>query len=239
MHRRLAAAPLALVALLLVAACGGGAGRLPAVADPDLLPVARDLRDLLGDMDEGDSVYARRRRPAGLPPAVEGRFRRASGAVVAFIPGRHPSRSGELVLAVAPMGTPAAAVLLEEARLLSARAAYAVTPVRTVLVGFLPPGGGSGALGAVLDAPVWTLQRMVGVIVVGGDVAGGAYEAEGAARGVSVEVVVAPGAAGGPVEQALALAGPLRAALMAWASPESEGPAPSDTTLRFEPHGGG
>ena len=217
--RRLPPAPLALVgiAAILLAACGGTGPPLPAPPPPGATPSAGALRDALADMARADrdSLLARRLYVYGLTPAFEGRFRLASGPVVAFVPGRHPVRGRELVVAAAEVGTPGAAALLEEARLLSASAAFTVAPERTVLVAFLPPGAGARGLAAVLDAPVWTRPLTVAALVVGSRTGAEAFEAVGAARGVPVQVVAAPAPGQEPVAEALALAAAFRTALAA------------------------
>ena len=215
--RRLAAVSVALLAGLLVA-CGGTGPPLPAVPPPDLLPSAGALRGALAAMAgaDRDSLLALRLYAYGLTPPFGDRFRLASGPVVAFIPGRHPTRRRELVVAAAEAGTAGAAALLEEARLVNARAAFSAAPERTVLVAFLPPGSGARGLAAVLDAPVWTRPLTVAALVVDGRAPVEAYEAVGAERGVPVQVVTPPEQEEQrAVAEALALAAPLRAALAA------------------------
>ena len=200
----------ALLALWVTLGACGGTGPplppLPPLPPPGAEPETDDLRDALDALDEADrdSFLIARLRGGGLTPAFGGHFRLASGAVVAFVPGRHPARGRELVVAAAPSGPPAAA-LLEEARLLSARAAFGSAPERTVLVAFLPPRSGPQGLAAVLDAPLWTDSLTVTVLVAGVDEGGPGYEAVAVARGVPIRLLPTPGVAV-PKDEVVALA---------------------------------
>lgn len=206
-----------------LAGCGGAGPSLSTLPPPGATPDPRFLRGALDDLGtaERDSFLVRRLRASGLTPVVERRFVLGSGAVVAFVPGRHPGRGRERVV-VATASVTAAAALLEEARLMNARAAFTVAPERTVMVAFLPPGSGAAGLAAVLDAPLWTRPLTVAALVAGAGSTGAAYEAVGAARGVPVQLVAAP--AGEPAEtqgdvtEALALAVALRASIDAAAN---------------------
>jgi hypothetical protein len=230
MPRRPAALALPLAGVLVLAAglagCGGTGPPLPTLPPPGATPSADDLDDALDHLGtaERDSFLVRRLYEYGLTPAFEGRFLLGSGAAVAFVPGRHPAHGRELVVAAAPLSSaPAAAALLEEARLLSARAAFTVEPERTVLVAFLPPGAGAPGLAAVLDAPLWTRPLTVAALVMGADENGAAYEAIGAERGVPVRRVTAAAGSQDDVAEALALARTLREALEIAANGALEG----------------
>src|SRR5690606_13807178 len=86
-----------------------------------------------------------------------------------FIPGRHPTRSDELVVVGAEIGTPGGAALLEAARLVAVRATYAARPERTVLVALWPRGATVPGLAAPRRAPLRSSGAVAGAWVVTGD----------------------------------------------------------------------
>ncbi len=162
--------PLVLAAFL-GAGCGGGQALTVLPQSAEVAPSPRRLAESLRRMTGAapDAFVVLRMQRAGLTPAFGSRFRLASGPIAGFIPGRHPTRSDELVVVGAEIGTPGGAALLEAARLVAVRATYAARPERTVLVALWPRGATVPGLAATLRAPLWSSDAVAGAWVVTGD----------------------------------------------------------------------
>ncbi|NNF58899.1 MAG: hypothetical protein HKN04_11740 [Rhodothermaceae bacterium] len=178
---------------------------LDAAHEPSPVQVRETLRRLA--TARPDSFLVTRVRQGGLTPTFGTRFRLASGAVAAFIPGRHPVRGQELVMVVARgEGVPGAA-LIATARILAARAGRSLSPERTVLVVFLPPPAQGDALTALFAAPPWTRDHVAAMLLIEPDeVMAGRAEARAAEQGWALQFIEETSEPQGDVSAVLALA---------------------------------
>ena len=137
-----------------------------------------------------DSLLVDELRTGGLTPIVADRFRLYSGAIAAFIPGRHPLRKNELVIAVAQQGKPEAAVLMAVARLFVMRAErQGTSPERTIVVAFLPSGSVSARLADVVKAPLWSSSAKAGLVSIGSETVRDAAGEYATTLGIPVQLV--------------------------------------------------
>ena len=196
-------------ALLFITGCSGAspsrAALLSDAADePSPVQVRETLRRLAAARP--DSFLVTRVRQGGLTPTFGTRFRLGSGAVAAFIPGRHPVRGQELVMVVARGEGVSGAALVATARILAARAGRSLSPERTVLVVFLPPLLESEALASLFSTPPWARDHVARMVVIepGENMASHA-EASAAEQGWVLRFIEETDASQGDVGTVLAL----------------------------------
>lgn len=107
---------------------------------------------------------------AGLTPIAGTRFE-AGDLVAGFVPGRRASRRDTLVVVTTAADGPAAAALVEAARLMVARAdSHGDTPERSVLVALWPAGASRAeGLAAVRAFPLWSPASVHTILVLDPD----------------------------------------------------------------------
>ena len=186
----------------------GGAVRPPGAVAPDAA-VSAALADSLAAAPSGAArraVAARALRAGGVTPLAGGLFAYGVGAplVGGFVPGRTPGRASELVVVAASLDGPAAADVLDAARVLVELSLVRTVPERTVQVVFwsAPLDDRTGPE-AALRSPLWPRAAVAAVVAVGD---GAAFPDSLAGAPVTAVPADRPALAARVVDAALALA---------------------------------
>lgn len=171
----LRAAALALLGFVGLPALAGCLVPESAVVPPGAsVPESAAVRALADSLAAAPSPAARRAvavralRRAGVTPLAGGLFTVGVRAplVGGFVPGRLPGRASELVVVGASLDRPAAADVLEVARVLVDLSLVQTRPERTVQVA-LWSGEDREGLEAAVRAPLWPREAVVAAVVVG------------------------------------------------------------------------